>query len=272
MGAFKLEETDNVNIIRCPAKIELTRELESAMQDAKDRNAAIHILDFSAVSTFNEKAYRPLVMFNQFLKASGKRLFGMNASDEIQRQLKKDGLSAVFPFIKSKEEALTIVNPRKSIIDVEFLNAFINATQKVLLVQANTSLTCGKPYPKTPNINMAVDLIGHFDLKYSGHTLSVALGFNNKVFLKIYENMVSEKHTEITAELQDAAGEILNIIFGQAKITLNDRQGHSLDKAIPSVLTGDKITTFLNRKSRAFILPFESADGEFYLEIGIIAE
>jgi chemotaxis protein CheX len=78
--------------------------------------------------------------------------------------------------------------------------------------------------------------------------------------------MLSDNFTKIDQELHDGAAELLNIIFGQAKVTLNN-QGYSIQKAIPSVISGDRITTATVSKDPVMVLPFRVEFGEFHVEI-----
>ena len=77
-----------------------------------------------------------------------------------------------------------------------------------------------------------------------------------------------EEFTEIDDELQDGAGELLNIIFGQAKAALNER-GYGLDLAIPSVIRGNDLKVTHMTNSPAIIIPFTSEVGPLYIEVGI---
>ena len=78
--------------------------------------------------------------------------------------------------------------------------------------------------------------------------------------------MLGETYTAITAELQDGVAELLNIIFGQAKITLSNA-GYTIQKAIPTVVRGNQITTSALSKGLFIVLPFLLPVGEFHIEI-----
>jgi chemotaxis protein CheX len=159
-----------------------------------------------------------------------------------------------------------VVLKARSNIDVEFINPFLHATKKTLEVQANTPLKLLKPFlKKTPAKDVAIaGVISLISDKFNG---SITLCFPAGVFLKIYENMFGEKHTAITKELEDAAGELLNIIYGQAKIELNAKAGYDLKKALPTVLTGEKINISQQGRVPTVVLPFETDAGVFHIEI-----
>jgi chemotaxis protein CheX len=79
-------------------------------------------------------------------------------------------------------------------------------------------------------------------------------------------NMLSENYTEITSDLQDGAGELLNIIFGHAKRVLNT-QGYEIQKAIPSIIRGQNLEAKHLTSNPVIVLPFLTDKGEFYIEI-----
>ncbi|MCM2281232.1 MAG: chemotaxis protein CheX [Bdellovibrionaceae bacterium] len=157
----------------------------------------------------------------------------------------------------------------KPAIDVDLINQFLTATKTVLQTQANVSITPGKPYLKKAGETIPMQIAGVIALTNPAFTGTIALCLRDEVFLNIYENMVGEKHEKITAELEDAAGELLNMIFGQVKTILNDQKGYKLEKALPTVLTGEKLTLRHRGATPAIILPFDSSSGVFHIEVFI---
>lgn len=272
MADYRSEVKDGVHIITCPAIMEATdNTLEAMVKSWLITETEIHILDFKDVTEVKQTCYRPLLQFNQGLKQNGKKLFCMNVSKTVQPKMNQDGLSSVFVSVKSVEEAVQLVKAKagaaKSGIDVEFINPFITATQTVLETQASTPVKPGKPYAKKPQENLPMEIAGVISLTNPHFTGSISLCFKADVFLKIYENMVGEKHDKITPEIEDAAGELLNIIFGTAKTILNDQKGYTLEKAIPSILSGEKLTLRHQSSAPVILLPFESPAGLFHLEV-----
>ena len=241
--------------------------LESEIKSWLLSAARVHVLDFAAVKTFEQSAYRQLVLYNQALKAAGKSLFCVNMSSSIQARLKADGLTSVFVVAASVEDAKRRAKGERATVDVEFLNPFITATRAVLETQAQTKLSPGKPYLRKPGEQIPMEIAGVLSLVSHEFRGSITICFRAETFLKIYENMVGEKHERITREMEDAAGELLNIIFGQAKTVLNDQRGHSFEKALPTVLVGDRLKLHHQSRTPAIVLPFESQAGAFHIEI-----
>jgi len=150
-------------------------------------------------------------------------------------------------------------------LDVKLLDPFVQATLNMMKTQVQLEADCGKPYLKK-NQELPVDIAGLIDLQNSDLPGSIAICFSREVFLKIYEMMVGDKHDSINQEIQDAASEILNIIFDQAKTALLEK-GIRLERAIPKVLVGPDLKLKLAQKGPAMILPFTSPIGPFHMEV-----
>jgi chemotaxis protein CheX len=66
----------------------------------------------------------------------------------------------------------------------------------------------------------------------------------------------------------DGAAELTNMIFGQAKASLNEK-GFGLKIALPSVVLG-KPDSFLSlHTGPAILVPFKSKQGDFFVRIGL---
>lgn len=266
---YTTSEKDGVHVITCPSAIESTdaSAMESLVKGWLLNPAKIHVLDFKAVTSFKPTAYRSFVLFNQALKANGKSLFVVNLGADLGRQFKQDGLTSVFVTVDTLDDARKKASPKGTGVDVEFINPFIAAARSVLETQAQLTLTPGKPTVKRPEDKLPMEIAGVIALSCKEFTGSINLCFRGETFLKIYEGLTGEKHTVITTEIEDAAAELLNIIFGQAKTVLNDQKGYTLDRALPTVLSGDRLKLYHASKNPAIVIPFESPAGPFHLEI-----
>ncbi|MBX3040716.1 MAG: chemotaxis protein CheX [Bdellovibrionaceae bacterium] len=153
-------------------------------------------------------------------------------------------------------------------MDIEFIKPFLEGVVQVMKVQFACSVKPLAPFPKqkapaATKIDIAA-IIGVHGEKFNG---SVALGLPEPIFLKLMSNMLGENYTEITDEVEDGAGEMLNMIFGHAKVILNQK-GHSLEKAIPTVVRGQNLTLKSLPSKNTLVIPFQTDLGTFYLEIG----
>ena len=80
--------------------------------------------------------------------------------------------------------------------------------------------------------------------------------------------MLGEEFKEINKDLEDGAGEILNIIFGHAKTVLNSKN-YGIEKAIPTVIRGHGILVKHVTQVASIVVPFETDVGSFHMEIGV---
>ena len=269
MSQYQTEEKDGVLVVTCPTTIELddAAAMEAMVKTWLVNSAKLHVLDFKNVVLVKPTAYRTFVIYNQQLKANGKMLFVINVEAKIMTQFKQDGLTSVFIPAASLEDAKKKAAPSRAAVDVDFINPFISAARNVLETQAQVTLHPGKPVLKKAEERIPMEIAGVIAMSCQEFTGSINLCFKAEVFLKIYESLTGEKHTTINTEIEDAAAELLNIIFGQAKTVLNDQKGYNIERALPAVLTGEKLRLHHMSRSPAIVIPFESSVGPFHLEI-----
>ena len=156
-------------------------------------------------------------------------------------------------------------------IDMKFLKPFIDGTVHTLKVQTGCEPKIGKPYLKKRDMpGPAIDIAGTVGIWTEKFKGSIYVCFPEKTFLQIMGKMLNEEYTSITADLEDGAGEIMNIIFGFAKRVLNE-QGYDLQKALPGIIIGGNMKVSQVGKEPVIVLPFESELGNFQLEIAIAA-
>ena len=151
-------------------------------------------------------------------------------------------------------------------LDAKFFKPFIEGAINTLKIQCGLTATTEKPFIKgqTPQPDFAIaGMIGITSVGFNG---SITICFPKAVFLGVMSKMLGEECKEITEDLQDGVAELLNMIFGQAKIVLN-AQGHAIQMAIPSVVRGDKISTRSMSKSTVIVMPIMTPVGEFHVEV-----
>jgi len=148
----------------------------------------------------------------------------------------------------------------------ELVNPFITATKNVLETMAFIKVTPGKPYLKkeftaTGDVSSIVGLTGSPNGSFS-------ISFEKKVILKIVSNMFGEEITTFNDDVAEAAGEIANMVSGQARQEL-EVGGYLLDGSIPSVVTGENHELRHITEGPKIAVPFEEKEsgGKFTLEI-----
>lgn len=154
-------------------------------------------------------------------------------------------------------------------MNIKLLKPFIDGTVHTMNTQLKLDVKLGKPYLKTSEASTTrIDIAGLVGIISSDLKGNICLCFPQATFLLVMERMLGEKYPAITDEIADGAAELMNMIFGYAKRMLND-QGHDLQKALPSVISGENIKIRQKNNHTVIVLPFESEIGVFQLELGI---
>lgn len=149
-------------------------------------------------------------------------------------------------------------------VDVSFINPFIDATLYVLETMCSTRPTKEKVFVRTQD-QISGDISAIIAMNSSKFRGSMAIAFEKATFLALVGSMLGETYTEITDELQDAAGEICNQVFGQAKKALNEG-GHDIQPAIPSIVVGNHHTIKHLVDGKCLVVSFKTPAGAMAIE------
>lgn len=153
-------------------------------------------------------------------------------------------------------------------IDTNFINPFLASTLNVLKVQAGILAEAGKVTLKKKDDSYRGDVSGVIGIVSDSFKGNVVISFPENTFLKVMSGMLGEECAEMNQDIIDGAAEITNMIFGQAKIVLNDR-GYGIKMALPQVISGKGHSLAAMSKGPAMIIPFTSSAGDFFVEISL---
>lgn len=210
---------------------------------------------------------RGLVQFQKTLQAASKDLRLIIVKPALLEVLKREGLDSTFKRAATQRDALIELGViTKKRLDTDFLNPFLDATLRVLSVQASTTATAKKAVIKPANEAQLGDISGVIGIVSETFNGSVVISFPEQTFLKIMSSMLGEECTTLSKDIVDGAGELTNMIFGQAKITLNEK-GYGIKTALPSVISGKGHSLQTLTKGPVVLVPFESSAGDFFVEI-----
>lgn len=265
----KIEPTDKYVLVTLSGRpnIESAKSFELDVMKHLEGQAKPVVINCRDLEELGPHWTRALAVLAQHLKSShmGVRLF--EANPVIVQTLKDNALTHTLPAKPSLHSALVdlgVVATRR--IDVNFINPFLVATIGVLKIQANVTAKPGQPYKCSPKDRYFGDVSGVIGLVSDAFEGTVVLSFPEKTFLAIMSNMLGEKIETMSQEIADGAGELTNIIFGQAKVALNE-QGYGIKTAIPAVVTGANHNIQAQTTGPRVALPFESSAGPFTVEI-----
>ncbi|MEI7671274.1 MAG: chemotaxis protein CheX [Deltaproteobacteria bacterium] len=149
-------------------------------------------------------------------------------------------------------------------MDVKIINAFLDGTITVLKMMAFVEPKAGAPYLKK-------DDVAHGDISaiigMTGAARgSLALSFSEASILKIVSNMLGEEISEINGDIQDAVGEITNMVSGAARKNL-EAVGLIVTAAIPTVVSGKNHSIIHVMGGPSIIIPFEIDAGAFVVDV-----
>ncbi len=150
--------------------------------------------------------------------------------------------------------------------DMNFLNPFIDATIDVMQV------TCGVESIKDEVVihvgddkNEAFDVASLITITSPYFVGSLAFCFPKDCFLMVYENMTNEAHSSISADNCDAVSELCNQIFGNAKVSLNEKK-LKVKATIPTAIFGTDISLNHLVEGPKLTISFKSDFGPFHIE------
>lgn len=278
MSALDLvtEEKNGVLIIKFPGVLEATasEEMEKHIKMWLIKDIKLFVFDFGATLHFDHNLYKSIIHFKKNLQKVEKTLATISVSQKLKSEFNTAGIGHVFNIQKNLNEAyvhagIRVQSPKKIQLDTNFINPFIKGAQITFETQVGLKITAGKPFIKKANeLPGEFAIAGIINLTCAHFTGAVSIVFSKSTFLNIYNKMLDENISEITDEVKDGAGELLNIIYGLAKKELNEL-GYRLEKAIPTILYGSNIKVHSNKNCPTIALPFQSESGEFFIEVNL---
>ncbi len=150
-------------------------------------------------------------------------------------------------------------------MNVEYVNPFLTSTINVISTMAFVKLEAGSPYINRNNMTSGT-VTGVIGLAGSNVLGSVIISFKAPAILEIVSNMLGEEFQEITPDVEDAVGEITNMIVGGAKRVLAEK-GFKFNLAIPTIIKGTDVTLNLKTRGPRVVIPFKLESGkEFTVE------
>ena len=149
-------------------------------------------------------------------------------------------------------------------MDVELAKPFIKAVADILQTMAYIEPRAGKPFIKK-NSSASGDITGLVGLTGDGKKGSVSVSFSKPCAVAIVRNMLGDEILDIVQDVQDAVGEIVNMVSGQARAGLAQK-GLVFQGSTPTVIMGDNHSIAHMAKTPIMAIPFTTDHGEFTIE------
>lgn len=269
MKCFNLEKHDQHYLLKLTGVLAFNehKEFETEFTQLQTAISLPLIMDFSQVETLSKDWIRSLLSLQLGLKKKSIPVRLIAVSPTVSGILKKEGIDTAFHICPSLKEAFQELGlgPKRT-LDTAFINPFLEATLHVLEIQAQIKAIPGKLCLKKNEKDFSSDISGIIGIVSDSFNGSVVISFPESTFLKVMSSMLGETFTQINKDILDGAGEITNMIFGQAKIALNEK-GYGIKTALPSVVHGKSHILTAQTKGPVVVIPFESAAGNFHVEI-----
>ncbi|HNX95419.1 MAG TPA: chemotaxis protein CheX [Holophaga sp.] len=151
-------------------------------------------------------------------------------------------------------------------MNVAYVNPFIESTLRSLDMMAGikadkTGLALKEDLITTYDISAIIGLTG----ETSG---SIIISMPEKLACKVASNMLMEEIPALNKSVEDAIGEIGNIVVGDARRALI-QEGHSLNISIPTVVIGAGHKISRSGDVPCIAIPFTTSFGDFEVNVGL---
>nr|WP_320131263.1 chemotaxis protein CheX [uncultured Holophaga sp.] len=151
-------------------------------------------------------------------------------------------------------------------MNVAVINPFVESTLRSLDMMASV-------HAEKVGIELKEDLITTYDISaiigLTGETSgSIIISMPEQLACKVASNMLMEDITSMNKSVEDAIGEIGNIVVGDARRALI-QEGFSLNISIPTVVIGSGHKISRSGDIPCIAIPFSTEYGEFEVNVGL---
>jgi chemotaxis protein CheX len=271
---YELEKKDGHVVLRFTGPLDYYsgKNFEEDL-DGNSDYAHAHVIAYcEPVISFPQDWVRILLKWKGVIRPNGKHLVLTNVSSKLMENLKRLGLDKSFKIAKDVKEAVDELGlASKKSIDTEFINPFLEAALHVLQVQAKIEASAGQIYTKKSSEGFSGEISGVIDIVSDSFRGSVVISFPAETFLKILSRMIGGEFTQLDDSNIAGAGEVTNMIVGNAKVVLNQK-GYNIKAAIPRVKRGRGAEVTPGSRVPVIVVPFTSQVGDFWIEIWLSSE
>lgn len=155
-------------------------------------------------------------------------------------------------------------------LDPVIPKSLIESIKDTFTVQANTPIEIlqVKAMDVSSSTQENTDLIAAIGMNSGKFSGTVAICFPTNTFLGIVNRMLGENYTSVTNENADAASEILNILYGGARVKIN-KAGHDFTPAIPTVTRGKNLRIAHGESKKVVRIDCQCEFGPLHLEVSL---
>lgn len=151
------------------------------------------------------------------------------------------------------------------------MNSFTEISDK--LIESTIEIFTGMVMMDVSVAGAAMQKIGPLKQSITGmvglagtHKGVLAVHFPKHIALDVTSSFLGMDVAEINEDVQDAIGEIANMLGGNLKTILSDR-GRDIQLSLPSTISGDEYAFSSQADAEQIILPFQAPSGIFFVEV-----
>lgn len=149
-------------------------------------------------------------------------------------------------------------------VDVRVINSIIQASIKVVSQFGLKDVKMEKAKPRKADEVLPGIISSYIEIKSAKFNGLMILSFEKACYLGLVGSMLGEEQKELNADNQDAAGEINNIIYGNAK---SDFTSYGIELTIPKIVVGDAIKLPSPAGSSSIEVPISTQCGRFFVDV-----
>ncbi len=214
------------------------------------------------------------------LKISGKSLSFVHSNGGLNRFLSKPpGGIALMSYASLDQALASFVTSNSAADKMNYIKVFVACTLRTLFIQMQLQCTQGKIFivdQANPD-KLQGEVSGIILVESEKFSYAVIISFREQTYLQIMSKWMGETYTELTSEIVDGAAELMNIIYGQAKLVLNNRNA-GVVPSIPFIAKGKRISEDEKNEKlqkarkhlttgKTVVVPFDSAAGSFFVQV-----
>ncbi len=167
--------------------------------------------------------------------------------------------------IKAVVNSLKQAQGKRPTVNVEFINPFIESTRNVFSTMCQIEASRKKLFLKD-DYTMLGDVSGVMGLSGDASG-SVVISLPAKLACVVVGRMLGEEPaSELTADVCDGVGEVINMIAGQAKAALAETKYH-FTISIPSVVSGQNHEITHKKGTPNIVVLFDAEGQDFAIQV-----
>jgi chemotaxis protein CheX len=151
------------------------------------------------------------------------------------------------------------------------LNSFVEISDK--LIESTIEIFTGMVMMDISVVGEPLQTLGVLKQSITGmvglagtHKGVLAVHFPRQVALDVTSNFLGMDVEDMNEDVQDAIGEIANMLGGNLKTILSDR-GRDIHLSLPSTIFGDEYSFSSQADVDQLLLSFQAPAGMFYVEV-----